>query len=389
MNSEAVAEEVIVASAPTIVFWLNTPSPHMAPLIKALADDFGYKVWVVTEWSMKSARIELGWQFPDHGSAEVIVGASDHERRILEAHLQSADFHLFSGIGTYPKTTASMKRLANRGVSHIAVITEPWNPNGILGFLRMVKHFLRLRSLRPKIDTYLAISDLSRRQLISLGVGAVNVHPFVYAVEVEESAVTSEFDQSVPFRIGFVASLGKRKNLELLLNALGEIDSPDWELLVAGSGPREKSLKSQSRRLGIASRSRYLGAVPNSEVRKLIASLDVLVLPSLFDGWGAVVNEALLAGVPVVASSAVGAAELITGELRGSVFQSGNVAQLRDRLVSLLGSGRRGHLLRWQLKVESSQSVGAESIADYLIDVLNRRKPLGRTPVAPWLREPA
>ena len=61
-----------------------------------------------------------------------------------------------------------------------------------------------------------------------------------------------------------------------------------------------------------------------------IAAADLLALPSRWDGWGLVVNEALAVGVPVIASNACGASDLIRQDVNGYVFTSEDAASLRE-----------------------------------------------------------
>ena len=58
------------------------------------------------------------------------------------------------------------------------------------------------------------------------------------------------------------------------------------------------------------------------------------MLPSRFDGWGAVVNEALMVGTPVICSDRCGASDLIENGRNGYVFEAGNARALRERLHS-------------------------------------------------------
>ena len=79
----------------------------------------------------------------------------------------------------------------------------------------------------------------------------------------------------------------------------------------------------------------------NAEAVAEIARHDLFLLPSRFDGWGAVVNEALMCGVPVVCSDNCGAAELLGESWRGEVFRTGSAAGLKDILQRWIALGRR------------------------------------------------
>src|SRR5205085_7709712 len=90
--------------------------------------------------------------------------------------------------------------------------------------------------------------------------------------------------------------------------------------------------------LGIAADVVFAGTSSSGEVQQSIAAASALVLPSRFDGWGLVINEALMAGVPVIVSNACGAAELVQDGVHGFVFSSGDSASLATKMASLLRS---------------------------------------------------
>jgi glycosyltransferase involved in cell wall biosynthesis len=100
-------------------------------------------------------------------------------------------------------------------------------------------------------------------------------------------------------------------------------------LAIAGSGPLEEALKSQSIRLGIADRVRFLGQVPN--VRRLFSAFDLFVLSSDHEPFGMVLLEAMAARVPAMATDCGGAPEVIGDE--SMLFPQGNDSELAHRLA--------------------------------------------------------
>ena len=81
---------------------------------------------------------------------------------------------------------------------------------------------------------------------------------------------------------------------------------------------------------------RYCDSIPFGNSQAVISEYDVLVLPSRYDGWGVVVNEALMAGVPVICSDQVGAGAVIEKWQCGATFASEDVPDLVDKLENLL-----------------------------------------------------
>jgi glycosyltransferase involved in cell wall biosynthesis len=104
-----------------------------------------------------------------------------------------------------------------------------------------------------------------------------------------------------------IGRLHPNKGFDLLLEALAE--TRNVTLWIAGDGPLRSSLERYASRLGIAGRVRFLGW--REDVPQLLASVDLLVCPSLHEPLGNVVIEAWSAGLPVVATASDGPAALI------------------------------------------------------------------------------
>ena len=136
-----------------------------------------------------------------------------------------------------------------------------------------------------------------------------------------------------------VAQLIRRKGVDVLLSSLARLRGSKGvtaELWIVGNGPEREALFRQARGLGLRvsvqqnelgaagadaqgpgaflgrdgrSRVRFLGELQQTELRSAYRSADALIVPSREEVWGLVVNEAILAGLPVAASVHVGAAE--------------------------------------------------------------------------------
>jgi glycosyltransferase involved in cell wall biosynthesis len=128
----------------------------------------------------------------------------------------------------------------------------------------------------------------------------------------------------------------------------------------------------------------YWGKVPNQEVHKIIADSDVLILPSIYDGWGAVVNEALMCGTPVIASNNCGSSILLQS-IRGRVFsiEKDNLDEVLQGFLSVLpyDINKRKEIKNWAL-----QNISGEAAAKYFDEII--ADVVGNTfqrPVVPWL----
>lgn len=105
-------------------------------------------------------------------------------------------------------------------------------------------------------------------------------------------------------------------------------------LAIAGSGPLEAALKAQAASLGIADRVRFLGQVP--DVRRFFSAFDLFVLSSDHEPFGMVLLEAMVAGVPVMATDCGGAPEVVADPAR--LFPLRDAAALANKLAAFFAS---------------------------------------------------
>lgn len=110
----------------------------------------------------------------------------------------------------------------------------------------------------------------------------------------------------------------------------------DTLLAIAGSGPLAEALKALAAGLGIADRVRFLGQVP--DVRRYFSAFDLFALSSDHEPFGMVLLEAMVAGVPVMATDCGGAPEVVADSAR--LFPLRDAAALADKLVAFFASTR-------------------------------------------------
>src|SRR5262249_34534073 len=121
-----------------------------------------------------------------------------------------------------------------------------------------------------------------------------------------------------PPRLLFAGAPIERKNLGLVLRAMASAraGSPlrDAELLISGATPVSfPSHASDIARLGLNCRVRWLGLLPREVMPSLYREVDLLLYPSLYEGFGLPPLEAMAAGTPVVASRAACLPETLGG----------------------------------------------------------------------------
>ena len=126
----------------------------------------------------------------------------------------------------------------------------------------------------------------------------------------------------------YVGRLSEEKNLELLIKVFNEL--PNLKLNIIGFGPLEQDLCSKSSMNTI-----FWGAINNKDLSVIYQSNDVFILPSIYEPWGLVIEEALNNGLPVIVSNRVGCVEELINEKNGIVFPFNSHCGLREAVLKM------------------------------------------------------
>lgn len=135
----------------------------------------------------------------------------------------------------------------------------------------------------------------------------------------------------------FVGSLIERKGVKYLLHAMADVlhSLPQYRLILLGNGPQELCLRTLAEGLGISGHVAFLGFQPQEEVRRWMQKAKLLVLPSLEEGLGVVLLEALASGTPIVASNVNGIPEVVVPEV-GTLVPPMDTGALTAAILSIL-----------------------------------------------------
>jgi len=188
------------------------------------------------------------------------------------------------------------------------------------------------------------------------------------------------------FVVLFCAKLQPWKRPADLLRAFAMAQLPDTVLVFAGDGPLRTQLETEATSLGIGNRVRFLGFVNQSQLPAVYTGADLMVLPSDYEPFAVVVNEAACCGCPVAASDRVGASrDLIAPVNPQLIYPCGNINALADLLRALfanpsqlieLGDAARRHMDSWAPRNNVAATIEAITVA-----VRRRRGHMSRSKV--------
>lgn len=126
----------------------------------------------------------------------------------------------------------------------------------------------------------------------------------------------------------YVGRLVDVKDISLLIEAFNKNKK---RLTIVGCGKLEKKLKSMAN-----NNINFTGFIPNENMKEIYESHDIFILPSKYEPWGLVIEEAIYWGLPVIVSDKVGSHEDMVRELNtGVVFKSGCINSLSNAIVEI------------------------------------------------------
>lgn len=215
---------------------------------------------------------------------------------------------------------------------------------GSRGFQLKLKPFLFRMLYNNIADALFVPSKASKSYFELIGVKRHKIVLTPYTVN--EQFIVSAYQQadasglkekhSIPadaFVIMFCAKLIARKRPQDLLQSFATANLNNGYLVIVGDGPMRKELELLAAENNIASKVLFVGFIDYTQLPAYYKIASVLAVPAEHEPYGLPVNEAMICGVPVIASTAVGAAEdLVEEGITGWTYPTGNLMRLTEIL---------------------------------------------------------
>lgn len=184
----------------------------------------------------------------------------------------------------------------------------------------------------------ITVSQALKDRLVQLGVSPAAVTPLRNGVDLQRFA---PLDREAArkqlnidrYTIVSVGNLIELKGHHLTIRALQRL--PDVLLLIAGKGPDRARLEALAQELGVADRVRFLGSVPQTELKMVFNAADLMVLASSREGWANVLLESMACGTPVVASNVGGSPEVVAAPEAGLLMSEYSSDGVADAILRL------------------------------------------------------
>ncbi|HTF16038.1 MAG TPA: glycosyltransferase family 4 protein, partial [Burkholderiales bacterium] len=181
-------------------------------------------------------------------------------------------------------------------------------------------------------DFHCVASTVVRDQLVGLGIPAERIWMVPYGADTNARVFQRAQNPSPPpiFRILFAGQISLRKGIRTLLDALTLANRAHWKMDFIGSRSSETAKDIAAYRGATA--LNFHGALPQQRLARAMRESSVLVLPSLEEGFGLVVPQALNCACPCIVSDRVGGHDYVRHRENGSIFPVGDPAALTAEL---------------------------------------------------------
>lgn len=326
-----------------IFIWMNMPSHHQSYFFDKLNEQSTLKVGYYG--SVSKDRIALGWQATNNlKDYEIEVNITQIDSMIE----QYADYiHIVPGYGSaFTRTLA--KKLGQQGISWVH-----WSENSSVGLRWYFTYFLK--------KWYAGLVNKNALGVLAQGIKAKNdfyrwginrnknLTYLTYSIKSLEPAHPLEAikdwanNRKVFLFLGRIEQL---KGIDILIRAFSKLSQDDgWCLALVGQTNKKIDYNTLIDKLDLSNKVKIFPPVSVENVSKVLVLADVFILPSRYDGWGVVLNEALSLNKPLIASDMVGAAwHLIEHGINGFRFKSENVNELSQYMQAYIDNPELIHI---------------------------------------------
>lgn len=189
----------------------------------------------------------------------------------------------------------------------------------------------REEAIYDTADAVTIPSTYSRRTYIDRGIPPEKIHMLPYGVLLDRFQKVAD-PPSDRFEVIYVGRISLPKGFQYLLQAFANLRVPNKHLTVVGGVvPQMRGVLEKLPQDSVT----FTGPIPQAQLKEWMSRSHVMVMPSLDDGFGMVMNQAMACGCPVIATTNTGAEDLFTEGVEGFVVPIRDPAAMTDRMQRL------------------------------------------------------
>ena len=192
----------------------------------------------------------------------------------------------------------------------------------------------------PKYKNIFAISTSVKNNIFERT--GFNVTTVLNGINTAKISVKDRFIQKIPYRIVQVSRLmHEKKGHHILLEAIKLVKERGYNVEVdfIGDGPSEEYLSGLIKEYKLSTEVKLLGAKSQQYIFDNLCEYDLFVQPSIYEGFGLTVAEAMAAKVPVLVSENQGPLEIIDNGKYGYLFKNGDAKDCAEKIIQIIEQG--------------------------------------------------
>ena len=190
----------------------------------------------------------------------------------------------------------------------------------------------RMNSEFKNAKKIIVLSDIAKKSMINLGIEKKKISILNCGVD-NNFFIPKKVKKFDKFTIVFCGSLSPRKGVHNLIESFKLANISSSQLLILGAKSRSKDYDKYLKSIS-TNNVKFYGSIAQSNLSDTLSKCHLFVLPSLADGFGLVVLQAISSGLPVIVSSNVGAADVIRQFGGGDIFQYNDVNELTKKIIN-------------------------------------------------------
>lgn len=286
----------------------------------------------------------------------------------------------FDIVHTHTSKAGLLGRLAAK-IAGVPIIIHTPHGHVFFGYFGRLKTniFILLEKLASRMtDIIITLTNSEKEDYLKYRIAPEHKFTVIYSgvdlnrfmQRASEEAQNFKIELGIPEKSSIVGTVGRLvpvKGLEFLIKAAKLVIQkfPDTFFILAGDGHLGQNLKKQASELGIEKNIIFLGW--RDDVARIISTYDIFVLPSLNEGMGRVLVEAMALGKPIVASGIGGIPDLVTHGRNGFLVPPKNPEQLANYIQILLENKEQREKMGQagkKIAVNFSKEIMVERIAE-------------------------
>ena len=177
-------------------------------------------------------------------------------------------------------------------------------------------------------DAVICASSFTKHSLVVAG-SKVPAHVVGYGVDLNLFSARTVAPTAKPLTVGFVGALSQRKGARYLLGALATLPKGAAKLIIYTRAAVDRDLIRGFESVDVEVR----GGLSDAELAADMKRCDLIALPSIAEGFGLVILEAMACGVPVLCTTSTGGADFITHRQNGLLIEPGSASAIEQELV--------------------------------------------------------